>query len=49
MNEEYNCEFCDKQMTEEEHHFCDICSDCREENDEEIEDDIVLLVSRVTK
>jgi len=49
MNEEYNCEFCDKQMTEEEHDFCDICGDCREENDEETEDDIVLLVSRVTK
>ena len=47
MNEEYNCGFCDKQMTEEDHHFCDICSDCLEENDEEIEDDIVLLVSKV--
>ena len=30
MNEEYNCELCDKQMTEEDHSFCDICGDCRE-------------------
>jgi rRNA maturation endonuclease Nob1 len=34
MNEEYNCEFCDKQMTEEDHDFCDICGDCREENEQ---------------
>ena len=47
MNEEYNCEFCEKPMTEEDHDFCDICGDCLEENDEEIEDDIVLLVSKV--
>ena len=30
MNEEYKCEFCDKNMTEEDHHFCDICGECRE-------------------
>jgi len=24
------CEFCDKNMTEEDHHFCDICGECRE-------------------
>lgn len=29
--EEYNCEFCDKPMTEEDHDFCDICGDCRDE------------------
>ena len=32
MNEEYKCEFCYKNMTEEDHHFCDICGNCREEN-----------------
>ena len=32
MNEIYlKCEFCAKTMTEEEHSFCDICPDCREE------------------
>jgi len=25
------CEFCGKEMTEEEHDFCDICPDCRDE------------------
>ena len=30
MNEEYKCEFCDKNMTEEEHNFSDICGECRE-------------------
>ncbi len=29
----YNCEFCDKEMTEEEYNFCDICPDCRDEYD----------------
>ena len=24
------CEFCGKDMTEEEYNFCDICPDCRE-------------------
>ena len=33
MNEEYKCEFCYKNMTEEDHHFCDICGNCREENE----------------
>jgi rRNA maturation endonuclease Nob1 len=33
--EEYHCEWCNKQMTEEDHHFCDICGDCREENEED--------------
>jgi len=32
--EELKCEWCDKTMTEEEHHFCDICSDCWDENHE---------------
>lgn len=27
----YNCEFCSKEITEEEHSFCDICPDCRDE------------------
>lgn len=27
------CEFCGKNMTEEEYDFCDICPDCRDEND----------------
>ena len=31
MNEEYKCEFCDKNMTEEDHDFCDICGECRED------------------
>ena len=34
MNEEYNCEFCEKPMTEEDHDFCDICGDCLEENEQ---------------
>jgi|AP17_2_1055511.scaffolds.fasta_scaffold79014_3 hypothetical protein len=29
----YRCEFCEKPMTEEAHHFCDICDDCREEHE----------------
>ena len=29
------CEFCDKEMTEEDHNFCDICGKCREENEDE--------------
>ena len=33
--EEYHCEWCNKQMTEEDHHFCDICGDCREEHEED--------------
>ena len=32
--EELKCEWCDKTMTEEEHHFCDICGDCWDENNE---------------
>ena len=32
--EDYYCEFCGEQMTEEDHHFCDICDDCREENEQ---------------
>ena len=34
-NEEFNCEFCDKEMKEEDHNFCDICDECREEEDYE--------------
>ncbi len=30
--ETLNCEFCEKEMTQEDHHFCDICDDCRDEN-----------------
>ena len=30
MNE-YKCEFCHKEMKEEEYNFCDICPDCRDE------------------
>jgi len=33
--EEYHCEWCNKQMTKEDHHFCDICGDCREEHEED--------------
>ena len=29
------CEWCDKEMTEEDHNFCDICDECREENEDE--------------
>jgi len=29
------CEFCYKEMTEEDHNFCDICGECREENEDE--------------
>jgi len=31
MNEEYKCAFCDRDMTEEDHHFCEICGECRDE------------------
>tara|TARA_R100000750_G_C2280658_1_gene71074 strand:+ start:129 stop:332 length:204 start_codon:yes stop_codon:yes gene_type:complete len=31
----FSCEWCHKEMTEEDHHFCDICGDCREENEED--------------
>ena len=30
----FRCEFCEKPMTDQDYHFCDICDDCREENDE---------------
>ncbi len=33
MNEEYKCEMCNKNMTEEDYNFCDICDECREENE----------------
>ena len=33
--EELKCEWCDKTMTEEDHNFCDICDECREENEDE--------------
>jgi len=33
MNEEYKCAFCDKNMTEEDYNFCDICGECREDNE----------------
>ena len=26
------CEFCDKAMEEEDHDFCDICDECRDEH-----------------
>lgn len=26
-----SCEVCEKVMTEKEHHFCDICPDCRDD------------------
>ena len=29
-----HCEFCERPMTTIEHEFCDICDECREENDE---------------
>jgi len=28
-----HCEWCERPMTEEEHDFCDICGECREENE----------------
>ena len=27
------CEWCEKAMSEEDHNFCDICDDCRDENE----------------
>ena len=30
MDNEYKCEFCNKEMTEEEYNFCDICPECRD-------------------
>ena len=32
--EDLKCEFCNRIMTEEEHNFCDICGECREENEQ---------------
>ena len=29
----YKCEFCGNEMTQEEHDFCDICPDCRDEGE----------------
>ena len=32
MNEEdLQCEFCSKPMTQEDYDFCDICGECRED------------------
>ena len=28
--EDYRCEFCDKTMTPENHHFSDICGECNQ-------------------
>ena len=28
--EEFKCEMCERQMTEEDYDFCDICDECRE-------------------
>ena len=38
LKEEYKCEFCNRQMTEEEHDFCDICGECRDYDYENEED-----------
>ena len=35
MNEDsLECSWCEREMTEEEHDFCDICDECREENEQ---------------
>lgn len=26
------CEFCEKEISQEEYNFCDICPECRDEN-----------------
>lgn len=26
------CEFCEKEISQEEYDFCDICPECRDEN-----------------
>jgi rRNA maturation endonuclease Nob1 len=31
--ETLHCNWCERPMTEEEHDFCDICGECREENE----------------
>ena len=28
--DEFKCEMCEESMTEEDHHYCDICGDCRD-------------------
>lgn len=28
------CEVCERGMSEEDHNFCDICDDCRDQMDE---------------
>ena len=30
----FRCEMCEKPMTDEDYHFCDICDDCREETED---------------
>ena len=35
-NGELCCQWCHKEMTEEDHHFCDICDDCRDEAENEL-------------
>jgi len=30
MTEDYQCAFCDKQMSKADFEFCDICDECRE-------------------
>jgi len=35
MNKEKNyCEICDQEMESSEYYFCDICPDCRDEQNE---------------
>jgi Zn finger protein HypA/HybF involved in hydrogenase expression len=31
MNDIYKCAFCKEAMTEDEHSFCDICPECRDD------------------
>jgi len=33
MDTNYTCEFCSKYMSIEDYEFCDICGDCRDEEE----------------
>ena len=39
-NGEQCCQFCHAYMTEEEYNFCDICPNCRDENEYEEKDEL---------
>ncbi len=44
------CEFCGKFMTEKEYNFCDICPNCRDENEpDELADRYYAIIKEMIK